>query len=152
MSELGILETLTRHPFVQGLGAEHLRRLASEARSFTASPDEYLAREGQPAHAFYLIQTGHVAIGTHLGERGAVPIQTVGPNEVVGWSWLLPPFQWQFDARALDAVQGLAFDSATLRGRCEQDHELGYQILKRLVNVIGSRLAATRVQRLDIYR
>ena len=81
-----------------------------------------------------------------------MPIQTVGAGEVVGWSWLLPPYRWQFDARATSAVQGLVFDAAWLREQCEQDHELGYHLLWQLLVVVSSRLAASRVQRLDIYQ
>jgi CRP/FNR family cyclic AMP-dependent transcriptional regulator len=152
MIDPGILEALGNHPFLQGFGEQHRIRLASGVRSLSAAPGEYLAREGESAQAFYLIQSGRVAIGTHLAERGAVPIQTVGPGEVVGWSWLLPPYRWQFDARAIDAVQGLVFNADGLRQQCEQDHELGFHLLRQLVAVIASRLAASRVQRLDIYK
>jgi CRP-like cAMP-binding protein len=152
MTEPGVPGAFASHAFIQGLSDQHRIRLASGVRLFMASAGEYLAREGEPAHAFYLIQFGQVEIGTHLAERGAVPIQTVGAGEVVGWSWLLPPYRWQFDARATLAVQGLAFDAAWLREQCEQDHELGYQLLKQLLAVVSSRLAATRVQRLDIYK
>jgi CRP-like cAMP-binding protein len=140
------------HPFLQELGDAHGMRLASGGRLFSASPGEYLAHEGEPAHAFYLIQSGHVEIGTHLAERGAVAIQTVGAGGIVGWSWLLPPYRWQFDARAAHAVQGLAIDAAWLREQCEQDHDLGYTLLKQLLAVVSGRLAACRVQRLDIYK
>jgi CRP-like cAMP-binding protein len=152
MSESGILGAIASHPFLQALNEQHQMRLASGVRPFTASAGEYLAREGEPARAFYLIQTGQVEIVAHLAERGAAPIQTLGAGEVVGWSWLLPPYRWQFDARAALAVQGLAFDAAWLREQCEKDHELGYQLLKQLLAVVSSRLAATRVQRLDIYQ
>lgn len=152
MTEPGILAAFADHAFIQALSEQHRMRLASGVRPFTASPGEYLAREGEPAHAFYLIQSGQIEIDMYLARRGAVPIQTVGAGEVVGWSWLLPPYRWQFDARAVDAVQGLSFDAAWLREQCEQDHELGYQLLKQLLAVVGSRLTATRVQRLDIYQ
>jgi CRP-like cAMP-binding protein len=152
MTDSGILAAFSSHAFLQGLGAQHRLRLASGVRPVAFAPGEYLAREGQTADAFYLVQSGQVGIGSHLGERGAVPIQTVGPGEVVGWSWLLPPYRWQFDARAIDAVQGLAFNGGWLRQQCEQDHELGFHLLKQLVAVISSRLAASRMQRLDIYK
>lgn len=151
MSEPGILGVFASHAFLQKLSEQHRLRLAAGVKPFTVAPGQFLAREGEPAHAFYLIQSGHVAIGTHLAERGMVAVQTIGPGEVVGWSWLLPPFRWHFDARAVDAVQGLAFDAAWLREQCEQDHELGYHILKQLLTVVSSRLTASRVQRLDIY-
>jgi CRP-like cAMP-binding protein len=152
MSEPGAPDAFAGHAFLEGLSEPHRMRLAPASRSFTAAPGEYLAREGEPVRDFYLIQSGHVVIGIHLAERGEVPAQTVGPGDVIGWSWLLPPYRWQFDARAADAVQGLAFDAGWLREQCEQDHELGYQLLKQLLAVLSSRLAECRVQRLDIYR
>ncbi|MFN4259128.1 MAG: cyclic nucleotide-binding domain-containing protein [Gemmataceae bacterium] len=152
MSQSEVPSAPTCHPFLQGLPEPQRTRLAAAARPFTAAPGEYLLREGEPADAFYLIQSGQAAIGTQLGERGAVPIQTVGSGDVVGWSWLLLPYQWQFDARAMNTVQGWVFDAAWLRDQCEQDQALGYPLLKQLLAVVSSRLAAARVQRLDIYR
>jgi CRP/FNR family cyclic AMP-dependent transcriptional regulator len=152
MTDLAILGTFASHAFLEALSEQHRVRLASGAKPFRAAPGECLAREGEPAHAFYLIQSGHVSIGTHLGKGGAAPIQTLGPGDVVGWSWLLPPYQWQFDARATDSVQGLVFDAAWLRDQCEQDHELGYHLLKQLLTVVSGRLAAYRIQQLDIYK
>src|SRR5262249_9181859 len=150
--EPATLEALGKHPFLHDLGEPLRVRLAGGAREFTAAPGEFLAREGQSAVAFYLIQTGQVAIGMHLGNRRAVPIQSLRPGRVVGWSWLLPPYRWAFDARAADPVHGLTFDGAWLREQCDQDHELGYELVKRLMAVVAGRLAATRVQQLDIYR
>jgi CRP/FNR family transcriptional regulator, cyclic AMP receptor protein len=152
MTELAILGAFSGHSFLEKLSDQHRMRLASGVRPFRAPAGEYMAREGKPAHAFYLIQSGHVGIGTNLGERGATPIQTLGPGDVVGWSWLLPPYLWQFDARATDGVQGLFFDATWLRDQCEQDHELGYHLLKQLLAVVSSRLAASRILRLDIYK
>jgi CRP-like cAMP-binding protein len=151
MTEAAVLDDLATHAFSEALCERHRMRLAVGARPFCASPGEYLARAGEPAHAFYLIQSGHVGIGTHLGERGAVPIQTLGPGDVVGWSWLLPPYEWHFDARAVDTVQGLFFDAAWLQQQCEQDYELGYHLLKQLLAVVTSRLGACRIIQLDIY-
>ncbi|HMF19511.1 MAG TPA: cyclic nucleotide-binding domain-containing protein [Gemmataceae bacterium] len=144
--------TMSSHPFLNGLGEQYRTLLSSEARPFTATPGELLAREGEPAKKYFLIQAGHVALDLHAPGRGVVSIQTVGPGEVVGWSWLVPPNRWQFDCRAVDSVGGLVLDADWLRQKCEQDHELGYHLLKELVKVIGNRLAATRVQLLDIYK
>jgi CRP-like cAMP-binding protein len=152
MSEQGILGAFTSHAFLAGLSERHRLLLASGARPFTAAAGELLAREGEPAKAFYLVQAGHVALTLHTPDRGAVPIQTVGPGEIVGWSWLVPPHRWQFDCRAADPVQGLAFDAEWLREKCDQDYELGYPLLKQLVGVIANRLAATRLQLLDLYK
>jgi hypothetical protein len=81
-----------------------------------------------------------------------VDVQTVGPGEVVGWSWVVPPHRWQFEARARDAVSGIVFDAAWLREQCESDHQLGYFLLQHLVTVLAGRLAATRLQLLDLPR
>jgi CRP-like cAMP-binding protein len=152
MTEQGVLGTFASHTFLSGLGERHRMLLATGTRPFTAVQGKLLAREGETAKSFWLIQAGHVALDLHAPGRGLVSIQTVGPGEIVGWSWLVPPYRWQFDCRAVDAVQGLAFDAEWLREKCEQDHELGYCLLKQLVAVIADRLAATRLQLLDIYR
>jgi CRP-like cAMP-binding protein len=146
MTEPAILGAFSSHTFIKALSEHHRMRLASGVKPFRASVGDYLAREEEPAHAFYLIQEGHVAIGTHLSTSDAVPIQTVGPGDIVGWSWLLPPYRWQFDARATDGVRGLSFDGTWLRELCEQDYALGYHLLKQLLAVVTSRLTATRHQ------
>lgn len=152
MSESGLLGTFAGHAFLRGLSDRQQMLLASGARPFRAQAGELLAREGSPATMFLLVQEGHVALDLHIPGRGAFPIQTVGPGEVVGWSWIVPPHIWQFDCRAVDATEGLAFDAQWLREKCEQDHELGYQLLKQLVTVVGHRLAGTRLRLLDMYR
>jgi CRP/FNR family transcriptional regulator, cyclic AMP receptor protein len=143
---------LSAHNFLSGLSERHRTLLSSGARPFTAAPGDLLARQGEPASAFWLIEAGHLALDLYSPERGPVPTQTVGPGEILGWSWLVPPYRWQFDCRAVDRVEGLAFDAQWLREQCDQDHELGYHLLKQLVAVIANRLAATRLQLLDIYK
>ena len=150
MMDQGVLGAFASHAFLNGLSERHRMLLASGVRPFTAGPGELLAREGETAKSFYLIDAGHVALALHTPARGVVPIQTVGPGEIVGWSWLVPPHRWQFDCRAVDQVEGLAFDAEWLREKCEQDQDLGYQLLKQLVSVIANRLAATRLKLLDI--
>lgn len=152
MSTPTLTDLFASHAFLRGLCERHRLLLASGARPFRAAPGDFLAREGETAKAFYLIQAGHVSISVHGSARGPVPIQTVGPGEVVGWSWLVPPHRWQFDCQARDPVEGIVIDGAWLRDQCEQDHELGFQLLRQLVSVIGGRLAATRVQMLDLYK
>ncbi len=152
MTEQATRAALASHTFLRGLNETQVAVLAACTKSVTAPAGELLGREGEPANAFYLLQTGRVAIEIHTPNRGQIRIQTVGPGEPVGWSWLVPPHRWQFDARAVDSVTALALDAGSLRDKCEQDHELGYQLLKRLVAVVSSRLAATRLQLLDIYK
>ena len=81
-----------------------------------------------------------------------MPIQTLGPDDVVGWSWLLPPHEWDFDVRAIDRVEALRFDAGWLREQCEQDYKLGYHLLKQLLSVVASRLGACRLIQMDIYK
>ena len=151
-TEQAILELFSSHAFLSVLSERHRLMLASCARHFRAEPGEYLAREGEEAQSFYLIQTGQVVIQIHRAERGAVRLQTVGPGEVVGWSWIVQPFNWQFDALAVIAVTGIALDARALREKCDQDHELAYQLLRQLLTVVSGRLSATRLQVLDIYK
>lgn len=143
MRNEGILKAFESHDFLRRLGDRHRLLLASGAQPFKVAPGEYLTREGEPAKAFYLIQSGQVEVVTRTANLGETVVQTVGPGEVVGWSWLLPPYRWQFNGRAVDTVQGIALDAEWLREKCEQDHELGYHLLTQLVAVIAGRLAAT---------
>ncbi len=105
----------TSHPFLQSLADKQRTIVAAGVRPFTTIAGEQLAREGELADALYLIQSGHVAIEIHREGQGSIRLQTVGPGEIVGWSWLLPPHRWQFDARAVDAVSGLTIDAQWLR-------------------------------------
>jgi len=146
MSRPAILEAFGSHPFLAKLPDWLLMDLASGAKPFAAADGEYLGRLAQSADKFYLIQSGNVTLGVERRNSEFVPIQTVKPGEVVGWSWLVPPHRWQFHCRAEGAVKGLALDAAWLRDRCEKNHELGYYILKELIGVIANRLAATRMQ------
>jgi CRP-like cAMP-binding protein len=152
VTEPATLGALAGHEFLGELSEQHRARLASGAKPFRAAAGEYLAQEGGPAHAFYLIRSGQVTISTHLSKRGVAPLQTLGPGDPLGWSWLLPPYLWQFDARAQGEVQGLAFDAAWLRDQCERDPRLGYSLLKQLLAAVSRRLAACRIHHLDIYK
>ena len=76
---------------------------------------------------------------------------TVDAGEILGWSWLLPPYQWKFNARAMESIRAIALDGKCLRTKCEENHDLGYELLKRFAQVIEKRLEATRLQLLDVY-
>jgi CRP/FNR family cyclic AMP-dependent transcriptional regulator len=150
MNEHEILSALKQHPFLRGLPDNLLERLVSCARHITVTPGQFLGREREPANALYLIQSGRVSIELQRTVRESVTLQTLGEGDIVGWSWLVPPHHWQFDARVLDTVHLLTLDAACLRDKCEQDHELGYALVKRLVTVIAGRLAATRRRLLEM--
>jgi CRP-like cAMP-binding protein len=134
------------HPFLNDLSERHRMLLASGARPFTAAAGTLLAREGTAADSFFLVQSGHVGVSAAEKLAKEMPITTVGPGEVIGWSWLIAPYRWQFTCRAVDQVQGIAFNTEWLRDLCEQDYALGYQLLRQLIGVLSTRLTATRRQ------
>jgi CRP-like cAMP-binding protein len=152
VSTPAITKAFASHAFLSALSERHLMMLAAGVRPFSADVGHVLARSGEPAHDFFLIQDGHVTLGIPTSDRGVVTVQTLGRGDVVGWSWLVPPHRWKFDCRAADSVQGLAFNAEWLRDKCEQDHEFGYQLLKQLTMVMAARLEATRRQLVDLYR
>jgi CRP-like cAMP-binding protein len=146
-----INDLLARHPFFRGLKSEHLALIAGCAQNAHFRPGAYLAHEGDAADRFFAIRAGTVAIETHVPSQPPMTIQTVGAGEILGWSWLFPPYLWQFDARARDEVRATAFDGACLRGKCDADPALGYDLMKRLAHQVSRRLEAARRQLLDMY-
>ncbi len=146
-----IRDLIAEHPFFQGLSDEYLDVIAGCARNVRFMPDEMVFREGEPADTFYLVRHGKVLIGARAPGQGLIPIQTVGPGEVIGWSWLFPPYRWHFDAKALEVTRALAFDGKCLRDKCDQDPRLGYELMRRFAAVMVDRLRAARMQLLDMY-
>jgi CRP-like cAMP-binding protein len=142
---------LARHPFFQGLSQADLTFIAGCASNVHFEPGEYLFREGAAADRFYAIREGKVAIEIFDPNRGSATLQTAAEGEMVGWSWLFPPYRWQFDARAVAPVRATAFDGVCLRRKCEDDPRLGYELMKRLAQMVSRRLEAARLQLLDIY-
>jgi CRP-like cAMP-binding protein len=108
-------------------------------------------REGEPADAFYVIRHGAVALETVVPQRGPVVLQTLHDGELLGWSWLVPPYRTAFDARSRGTTRAIAFDGACLRDKCEADPALGYALLKLLSGVFTERLQDTRLRLLDLY-
>ena len=129
-----------------------LRRLTSTQRAAVASAAhevvfparQRIFEEGQEADGCWLIRHGRVALETVAPGRGAIVVQTLGPGDVLGWSWLFPPYYWHFDARAVEATEAVFFYGTRLREECEDDHDLGYELMKRMASVIIHRLQATR--------
>ncbi len=142
---------LAELPLFQGMKPNHLALIAGCAANVRFSAGEVIGRAGEPADQFWVIREGRIALEIHAPGRGTVTIHSIGDNEVLGWSWLLPPHQWHFDARALTVARALSFDGRCLRGKFEHDHELGYELMKRFAQVIVQRLEATGLQLLDVY-
>lgn len=108
------------------------------------APGQVIFQEGSPANRFYLILEGKVGLETALEERGIIPIQTLGPGDDVGWSWLFPPYSLHLSARALEPTRTIFFYGTRLRKQCEQDHDLGYQLMQRIAEVVVKHLQATQ--------
>jgi CRP-like cAMP-binding protein len=142
---------LAEHRFLKGLARPHLLELVDCASNVRFEAGQYIFHQGEEANAFYAIRQGKVALEVFVPERGAVVIEMVTEGDVLGWSWLIPPHRWRFDARAVELTRALAFDGTCLRTRCEEDPDFGYELLKRFSRVITERLEATRLQLLDVY-
>jgi CRP-like cAMP-binding protein len=133
------------------LSAGHRATLAGCARNRVFAPAEQIMREGEPADAFYVVREGAVALETVVPGRGAITVETLHGGDLLGWSWLVPPYRTAFDARALGIVHVLELDGACLRGKCDRDPALGYAVLKILAVVFAERLRDTRLRLLDLY-
>jgi hypothetical protein len=139
------------HPFFAGFEEAFCKLVCGCARNVRFESGQYLFREGEPANEFYLLRHGRVALEIAPPGRSAVTFQTVGEGEIVGVSWLIPPYRWTYDARALDLVRAIGMDATCLRQKCEADHDLGYEMMKRFMPVLIQRLQATRLQIVDVY-
>ena len=146
-----IKELIKQYPVFAGLEQSQLELIAGCGHNEHVEGGTLLLREGEPADVFFLIRHGVVALEVHAPARGPLQIETLSAGEVVGWSWLFPPYRWQMDGRAVEACSLVAFDGACLRGKCESDHDLGYELMKRFAASVVDRLQATRFQLLDVY-
>jgi CRP/FNR family cyclic AMP-dependent transcriptional regulator len=142
---------LGEHPFFGGMEEPYLQLFVDCASNVRFNAGEMIFREGEDANTFYLIRHGKVALETSGPQHGSVIIETLSEGEVLGWSWMVPPYRWRFDARAVEAVRAIALDGRCLRGRSEEDHDLGYELMKRAALVMERRLQAARLQLLDVY-
>jgi CRP/FNR family transcriptional regulator, cyclic AMP receptor protein len=138
-------------PALAALAPRHLELIAGCGQMAHFGADEPLFRAGEPAGRFYVIRHGSVALELAVPQHEPVTIETLHDGELLGWSWLFEPHRWMFDAHALEATSAIEFDGACLRGKCESDHELGYQLMRRFAAVLTARLQATRLQLLDVY-
>ena len=142
---------LSEQHFLNGIEEKHLEAIADCACYVRFRKGEFLFHEGEYARRFYIISSGKVALETFAPERGPLIIETIEDGDVLGWSWLFEPYRWHFDAVAQTDITAVAFDALCLRGKCDADHDLGYELVKRFSQVIMERLQATRLALLDVY-
>ena len=139
------------HPFFVGLADDFLSLMVSCAANVRFKPGTYILKEGDAADTFYLIREGKVALELFAPQHKPIIVSTIGIGEILGWSWLLEPYRWKFNARAVGDVRAIALDGKCLRNKCEENHDLGYEVLKRFAGIMEQRLDATRLQLLDLY-
>ena len=142
---------LAKHPFLKGLNHTHLSLLADCALTAKFKPGDVIFREGENAKLFYLIEKGKVVLesGEDYGEP--VVIETIGAGDVLGWSWMMPPYEWHFTARAIEPTEAIFFAGTILREYCEMDHSLGFELHKRMSAVMMKRLQAARKKMLAVH-
>jgi CRP/FNR family cyclic AMP-dependent transcriptional regulator len=147
----GLERIVLAHPFFAGLEAELGQVISGCARNLRFDPGQYLFHEGEAANEFYLIRQGSVALEIQPPAQSAIGFATEHEGGIVGTSWLVPPYRWRFDARAVELTRAIGMDARCLRDKCEANHHLGYEMMKRVLPVIVRRLDETRLQMLDVY-
>ncbi len=139
---------IKEHPFFKGLDQAHIETIVGCATNVVFKEKDIVFNEGDAADKFYLIRKGKISI--FIAHPQTITVQTLHNGDILGWSWLIPPHDYRFTAKANEETQAIVFDGKCLRGKCEQDKELGYELLKRLVGVSTARLEATMLQVIDL--
>ena len=142
---------LADHRFFRGLDPEFLARLSEKSYTRTFDPGALIVREGDPADEFLALFAGKVALEIIVPDRPRTTVQTLGPGDVLGWSWLFPPHRWRVDARAVKPTRAVGLAAGHLRALLDGRPADGYVFLLRLLPVIAQRLENTRVQLLDLH-
>lgn len=124
----------------------HVAILCDCAMQTEFAEGQLIFREGDLANRFYLLQKGSVALESHSSHGRSTLIEVLGQGDVLGWSWLFPPYYWHFDARALKATKAIFFYGTRLRAQCDEDHDFGYDLIKRVAAVVVRRMQAAREQ------
>lgn len=137
---------IAAHPITRSLSDEAFKVIITGAREELFEPGQVIFRPQEPANSIYLIEEGKVAIEAHNTGGADRPLQIIGPGSVLGWSWLFAPFTWHFQARTLERTRAIRLDGAHVLARCEADHQVGYEIMKRVSQVLIERLHAAMTQ------
>ena len=147
----GLERIVREHAFFAGLPDPFCNLVSGCVKNVRFDTGQYLFHEGESADEFYLIRHGRIALMITVPGKGAMTVHTVSEGELAGVSWLVPPYRWTYDAKALELTRAIAIDARCLRNKCEVDHDLGYEMMKRFMPVLVERLHAARLQMLDVY-
>ena len=137
---------LATHPFLHGMSRDQLAILAESGSEVTFPARHRLFEDGGHAARFWLIRSGCVALDLNVPGQGRVRIETIGLCELLGWSWLVPPFTWAFGAVTISPVEAFEFDGRAVRASCTADPAFGYELTRRFTGIIANRLQATRIR------
>lgn len=151
MVERDLEALLEEHPFFEGMSSAYRALIAGCGRNVRFDAGAVIATAGDAADRFFAIRHGRASIELHAPGRGPLVLQTAEAGEILGWSWLFPPYRWTFDVRAVETVRAISFDATCLRGKCDQDPAMGYEFMQRFSRVFLHRLEAARLQLLDLY-
>jgi CRP/FNR family transcriptional regulator, cyclic AMP receptor protein len=139
-----VTAALTAHPFFHGMSRDHLAVIAGSASDVTFPARHRLFEEGGSANCFWLIQSGRVVLDLHVPGEERARIDTIGMGELLGWSWLFPPYLWAFGAMADSPVGAFEFDAQAVRAWCASDPALELEVTQRVARVLAKRLQSTR--------
>jgi len=143
MKTLTVVPT-NKHPFLRDLSPQHVQRVLADASVVEFEPCEIIFSEGDPANRFYLIESGEVELESRAAGCGPVRLETLHEGEALGWSWLFPGFAWRFQARAIQPTRAICCNGAHLLVQAEDDHDFGYELIKRVAQIVIHRLQASR--------
>lgn len=149
MSKAAIRKELEGHEFFAELDGEVLDFLAANARERELKEDEVVHRYDAPAEHFFLVQEGRITVEVAAIEGPPLELQNLGEGGILGWSWLIPPYRWSFQARAETAGRVLEFDGRAIREHCDANPAFGYQILKRFSRLMSERLQFAREKMME---
>ena len=148
---LGLEQRLGAHPLLAGITEAALAEIAACARAVEVAAGAFLFHEGETADRCYLLYHGRIALGASQPGRGHLVLETLGPGEIVGLSWLIPPYRFAYDGQAMELIRAIVLDAACLRAKIAADSALCCALLRRLVPVLAQRLQGARLQSLDVY-
>ncbi len=142
-------EYLTAHEFFAGLNQDFVDVLAEFATERHMAEGEVLFQQGAAADRFYLVLKGRVSVQVPALVGPPLELQVLGEDQILGWSWLIPPYRWNFNARAVEDSDVIEFDGSAILARCEKDPGFGYELLKRFTGLMSERLEAARQKMMD---
>jgi CRP/FNR family cyclic AMP-dependent transcriptional regulator len=148
-ARIEIRELISENKFFAGMKEDHLDFLAGTAHFIHGQTGEVLFSQGQPAKCFYLTLNGEVTVEVAAIQGPGMQLQKLGSDKIIGWSWLIDPYRWDFQARVLSEAELIEFDGETILAQCEKDNTFGYDLFKRFTHLMFERLSSARRKMID---